>query len=158
MINDFKKLKHIYQSKHEHFLGVDFEFYKKWKWIIKLLVWLNREYISCEVFRKRYKVHKNLVVVGLKYAGKNVKRRTSGFAKEFIADHPNPKCVYCGCKLTNENATSDHIVPISDGGNNCQVNLMVCCKKCNNERGNLDFATYLRKKNIRFKNIKHPFV
>ena len=158
MIKDYKTLKHLYKSEHDHFLGVDFNFYKKYKWIIKLLVWLNSKYLSCEIFRKQYKIHKNLVVVGLKYDGKNVKRRTSGFAKEFIANHPNPKCVYCGSKLTDENATSDHIVPISDGGNNTQVNLMVCCKKCNNERGNMSFTTYLKKKNIRFKNIKHPFV
>jgi 5-methylcytosine-specific restriction endonuclease McrA len=158
MIKDIKKLKHLYRSTHDHYLGVDFEFYKKWKWIIKLLVRLNREYLSCEIFRKQYKVHKNLVVVGLKYAGKNVKRRTSGFAKEFIAGHPNPKCIYCGCKLTDENATSDHIVPVSEGGNNTQVNLVVVCKKCNNDRGNLDFKAFLKMRNPKFKNVRIPFI
>lgn len=157
-MEDIKKLKHLYQSTHDHFLGVDFDFYKKWKWLIKLLVWLNKEYISCEIFRKKYKAHNNLVVVGLKYGGKNVKRRTSGFAKEFIAGHPNPKCVYCGCKLTDENATSDHIIPVSEGGNNTQINLLVVCKKCNNERGNREFVEYLRLKNPKFKDVKVPFV
>jgi hypothetical protein len=56
-------------------------------------------------------------------------------------------------KLDKENATADHIIPISDGGNNCQVNLVVCCKDCNNERGNMDFNTYvsIKKKNIKGK-------
>ena len=47
----------------------------------------------------------------------------------------------------------DHIIPISDGGNNCQVNLVVCCKDCNNERGNMDFKTYIsiKKKNLKGK-------
>ena len=158
MVKSISKLKHLYKAKHDHFLGVDFEFYKKWKWIIKIMVWGNKEYIQCDIFRKKYKNHKNLVIVGLKYGGRNVKRRTSGFAKEFISGNTNPKCVYCGSKLTDDNATADHIIPISLGGNNTQVNLMVCCHNCNSERGNLPFLTYLRSKNVKFKDVKYPFV
>jgi 5-methylcytosine-specific restriction endonuclease McrA len=152
-MKDLKILKDLYKSKHEHFLSVDFEFYQKWKWIIKLIVFFNKEYIQCEVFRKKYKFHRRFVVVGLKWGGKNVKRRTSGFAKEFLQWSKNPKCIYCENPLTMENATSDHIIPISEGGNNTQVNLVVCCKDCNNERGNMDFKTYIsiKKKDIKFK-------
>lgn len=114
---------------------------------------LNKNYKSCEIFRKRYKLMNNFVVVGLKYNGKNVKRRTSGYAKEFINSHRNATCIYCDGKLTDRNATTDHIVPISLGGNNCQVNLIVCCKNCNNERGNLPFRNYLKIKNPLFKDL-----
>jgi 5-methylcytosine-specific restriction endonuclease McrA len=95
------------------------------------------------------------VVVGLKYSGKNVKRRTSGFAKEFISENKGMKCLYCENTLTEMNATADHIIPISEGGNNCQVNLVVCCNECNSERGNLDFRTYLSKKNKKYRNSKN---
>jgi 5-methylcytosine-specific restriction endonuclease McrA len=93
------------------------------------------------------------VVIGLKYNGKNVKRRTSGFAKEFLDENEGVNCIYCDTELHKENATADHIIPISDGGNNCQVNLVVCCKDCNNERGNMDFNTYvsIKKKNLKGK-------
>ena len=67
--------------------------------------------------------------------------------KEFIEHNKNASCVYCDNKLTVHNATADHIIPISDGGNNCQVNLVVCCKECNTERGNLEFSYYMSKKN-----------
>ena len=157
-MKDIKTLKNLYTSKHEHFLSVDFNFYQRWKWIIKLIMFLNKEYISCEIFRKKYKFHRRFVVVGLKWGGKNVKRRTSGFAKEFLQWSKNPKCIYCENSLTMENATSDHIVPISEGGNNCQVNLMVCCKDCNNERGNMEFNQYLKMKNPKYQNVKYPFV
>lgn len=145
-----KILRFIYTSEHPHFLSVDKDTYSKWKWIIKMAVFLNRNYKSCEIFRKKYKMMENFVVIGLKYNGKNVKRRTSGFAKEFLGDHKNSKCIYCDVKLNHHNATADHIIPISDGGNNCQVNLVVCCKDCNNQRGNMDFKTYLliKKKDI----------
>ncbi len=139
----FKILKFIYKAEHPHFLSVDKETYSKWSWIIKLTMRLNKGYKSCEIFRKKYKVMEDFVVIGLKYNGKNVKRRTSGFAKEFIDENLNADCIYCDKKLNKVNATADHIIPISEGGNNCQVNLVVCCKDCNNERGNMDFHTYM---------------
>jgi 5-methylcytosine-specific restriction endonuclease McrA len=131
---DFKKLKRIYLAKNEHFIKVDFAFYRKWKLVIKILVSFNKSYIPCEIARKKFKVHKDFIVIGLKWNGKNVKRRTIGFAKDFVNNNRNAKCIYCEKKLTLENATTDHIVPIADGGNNTQVNLMVCCQPCNSQR------------------------
>jgi CRISPR/Cas system Type II protein with McrA/HNH and RuvC-like nuclease domain len=152
-MNIIKVLKFILSSEHSHFISVDKKIYEKWKYPIILAVKLNKNYKSVEIFRKKFKLLEDFVVVGLKYNGKNVKRRTSGFAKEFIEKNEDTKCPYCDTKLTIENATADHIIPISEGGNNCQVNLVVCCKDCNNERGNLDFKYYLSKKNE--KKLKH---
>jgi len=148
----FKILKFIYKAEHPHFLSVDTETYSKWNWLIRISVNLNKNYKSCEIFRKKYKVMEDFVVIGLKYNGKNVKRRTSGFAKEFLDENEGANCIYCGTKLHKENATADHIIPISKGGNNTQVNLVVCCKDCNNERGNLDFNDYRALKNKKYKN------
>lgn len=150
----FTILKFLIKAKHEHFLSVDYKTYKRWKYLIKLTILLNKNYKSCEIYRKKFKSIKNLVVVGLKYSGKNVKRRTSGYAKDFINNHQNATCLYCGTKLDYNNATADHIIPISNGGNNTQVNLIVCCKTCNGERGNIEFRTYLSKKNRKYKDIK----
>jgi 5-methylcytosine-specific restriction endonuclease McrA len=146
-MNIFKVLRFILSSEHSHFISVDKKIYQKWKLLIILAVKLNKNYKSVEIFRKKFKILEDFVVVGLKYNGKNVRRRTSGFAKEFVEQHSNASCIYCDVKLTPENATADHIIPISNGGNNCQVNLVVCCKDCNNERGNLDFKYYLSIKN-----------
>jgi hypothetical protein len=146
-MNIFKVLRFILSSEHSHFISVDKKIYQKWKLLIILAVKKNKNYKSVEIFRKKFKILEDFVVVGLKYNGKNVRRRTSGFAKEFVEQHSNASCIYCDVKLTPENATADHIIPISNGGNNCQVNLVVCCKDCNNERGNLDFKYYLSIKN-----------
>lgn len=153
LMNIIKVLKFILSSEHAHFISVDKRLYKKWKYLIILAVKLNKNYKSVEIFRRKFKILEDFVVIGLKYNGKNVRRRTSGFAKEFVEQNKNAKCIYCDTKLTLENATADHIVPISNGGNNAQVNLVVCCKDCNNERGNLDFKYYLSLKNQ--KKLKH---
>lgn len=155
-MNIIKVLKFILSSEHSHFISVDKRIYKKWKYPIILAVKLNKNYKSVEIFRKKFKVLEDFVVVGLKYNGKNVRRRTSGFAKEFIEKNEDTKCPYCDTKLTIENATADHIVPISKGGNNAQVNLIVVCSECNNQRGDLDFNDYLRIKNPKYIKMKLP--
>ena len=48
----------------------------------------------------------------------------------------NNECQYCGKKMTNSEATLDHIVPKSKGGKNDFLNLVTCCKKCNHKKGN----------------------
>ena len=68
-------------------------------------------------------------------------------------ENKETSCVYCDVVLNESNATADHIIPISDGGNNCQVNLVVCCKNCNNQRGNLDFREFMRLKKRNYKNL-----
>lgn len=110
------------------------------------------------IFRSNYKFHKNIVIVGLKWNGKNVKRRTTGFAKEFLELHKKSKCIFCDKILTETNITTDHIIPLSKGGNNCQVNLIATCLKCNNERGNMDFYTYLRLKKPKYLSKKNIFI
>lgn len=153
-MNVFSIFLFLVKAKNNHFLSVNYNFYKKWKYLIKLSIILNKNYKSCEIFRSKYKLLKNFVVVGLKYNGKNVKRRTSGYAKKFINKNSNCKCIYCNVDLNEDNATADHIIPISNGGNNTQVNLIVCCVDCNGERGNMEFRKFLSLKNVKYKKIK----
>ena len=157
-MNLIKTLIFLATAEQPHFISVDSNTYKRWKYLIKIFVLINRHYKQCEIYRKKYKILNNFVVVGLKYSGNNVKRRTSGYAKEFVMSNRKVKCLYCDTSLTLENATADHIVPISNGGNNCQVNLIVCCKDCNAERGNLDFMYYLSRKNTKYSNEKRVFI
>ena len=157
-MRDLKELLFLLTSKHEHFLFVDYDFYKRWSFVIELLVRLNKRYKYCLIFRKGFKLYKDIVIVGLRWSGKNVKRRTTGFAKEYLDETKNPKCIYCNCKLTPTNATTDHIIPISKGGNNTQVNFIISCVKCNSERGDMEFYKYLRMKNNKFKNVKDIFL
>ena len=150
-MNIIKLIKFILKAEHPHFIYVSKKMWYKWGLIIKLSVLMNSNYKSCLIYRKKYKYMTDIVVVGLRWYGKNVKRRTSGFAKEFLKENSNVKCIYCSENLIDDNATTDHIIPISEGGSNAQINLVVTCFSCNNERGNADFYKYLKIKNPSYK-------
>jgi uncharacterized protein (TIGR02646 family) len=46
-------------------------------------------------------------------------------------------CKYCGCVLTKENRTIDHVIAkvLLHRGANDISNLVLCCKDCNNQKG-----------------------
>ena len=47
----------------------------------------------------------------------------------------NPFCILCGGKVTKENASCEHVIPISKGGTNHWYNLGLSHKECNQQRG-----------------------
>jgi hypothetical protein len=129
-----------------HFMYCELEDWNRWGFLLRIISLFKKDYIRCLIFRKKWKNKKNIVVLGLKNfnKNKNKKRRTSGWAKKWVSERIDPKCLYCSGDLTIQNATTDHIIPISKGGNNSQVNLVVCCKDCNLERGNLNFYKFYK--------------
>lgn len=46
-----------------------------------------------------------------------------------------PYCQWCGARLTNTTATTEHIVPLGRHGTNRIWNLALACQPCNNDRG-----------------------
>jgi hypothetical protein len=154
----FKMVAYLTKTRNDHFLYFTLDNYKKYRLLIPILLLFNKTYKKCKIFRKEYKYHKNIVVVGLKYYGRNVKRRTNGFAKSFLEENPDKNCPDCNSKLNDENINADHIIPISKGGNNTKLNLLACCKDCNEERGDADFYRYLYVKQPKYIEIKYPFI
>jgi len=59
ILSEIKQLISLFKSEHEHFLFVDYDFYKKWKYLIKFLINLNKNYKSCEIYRRKYKIYRN---------------------------------------------------------------------------------------------------
>lgn len=47
----------------------------------------------------------------------------------------DPYCYYCGCRLTLDDSTLDHAIPLSKGGTNEWSNLVLACYECNQDKG-----------------------
>ena len=74
--------------------------------------------------------------------------------KELIASKSDHKCCHCGKKVYfGYGATIEHFVPLSKGGTNRDINLVMLCKQCNEDKGNLiysprDYLEYLNEKDL----------
>ena len=51
-------------------------------------------------------------------------------------------CPYCMNQYPLSEATKDHINPKSRGGQTTQENIVLCCAKCNHEKGALTAEEY----------------
>ena len=56
------------------------------------------------------------------------------------------RCYFCGCRLTVNNRTIDHLIPLSRGGLNVLKNRVWCCNNCNNEKMDMTLMEYKRYK------------
>jgi hypothetical protein len=56
-----------------------------------------------------------------------------------LFDRDNWTCYYCGERVTEENATLDHYIPVSKGGDNSLDNLKTSCLICNSIKSGKTF-------------------
>ncbi len=90
------------------------------------------------------------VVRLLKYV--RLGRRKPPLSRTNILARDKLICQYCSLELSSKEATIDHIIPRSRGGDGSWKNLVCCCKKCNIKKG----SKTLREANMQL--IKAPFV
>lgn len=67
----------------------------------------------------------------------SIKRRLFDGAKK-------KPCFYCKNNLTFDDATIDHKVPRSKGGETSLENSVISCRKCNNKKGSTSFEDFLK--------------
>lgn len=106
------------------------------KQFVKPIIW-DDQFNSIDM-----NAHKEFTKEQLQKLGKqtnNVSRRInfSPDKKKLVYDRDGGKCALCGRPLVFEEATLDHIVPISRGGANEIDNLRITCSSCNNMKGQL---------------------
>lgn len=66
---------------------------------------------------------------------RNIKRRLSH-------NQTFSTCIFCGEVCPTIELTIEHIIPKAKGGDNRISNLALSCKKCNQDRGTLNFSEY----------------
>ena len=82
-------------------------------WIVRSARWETR--VPAVIMLKEYQKTKSIV----RMSKRNV----------FLRDRY--KCQYCGVHCSTDDATLDHILPISLGGKSTWLNLTTACKNCN---------------------------
>lgn len=71
-----------------------------------------------------------------------------------FASKSDNRCCHCGKKVfTGYGATVEHFIPISKGGTNRDINMVMLCEDCNQEKGNFiyrpdDYLLYLKQEHL----------
>lgn len=75
--------------------------------------------------------------------------------KHDIAQKSNEQCCHCGKKVYfGYGATIEHFIPLSKGGTNRNLNLVMLCKDCNSKKGDfiynpVDYLEYLNDEHLK---------
>jgi 5-methylcytosine-specific restriction endonuclease McrA len=66
-------------------------------------------------------------------------------------------CFYCKRRITKENRTIDHVFPKCWGGVSISINLVPCCKKCNEQKANMTQNQFIRWRKHSSQNAKAKY-
>lgn len=69
-------------------------------------------------------------------------------SKSFLAPYVHKPCPFCGVLMGEIGSdfwspTRDHLTPRSRGGSDCGSNIVICCKRCNEDKDNLTLLEWL---------------
>ena len=85
---------------------------------------------------------------GIDYDKRKMKMRRNNSTKAMLvvlfAGKKHKPCAYCGKRLILENASFDHVKPISRGGYDKPQNGAVSCKTCNSRKGSKTAGEFLQ--------------
>lgn len=96
------------------------------------------EYYDDEIIRSEKQQWRMPAVAMLRHQA-DTRTRTKLFnvpTKKAVLVRDNFECQYCGCKLTMNTGTRDHVHPLSKGGKNTLSNVVAACKPCNGKKDN----------------------
>ncbi len=68
---------------------------------------------------------------------RRIPRQMRAISRKNILMRDQHTCQYCCREFGAGDLTLDHVVPRSRGGNNTWENLVACCLRCNNRKGDL---------------------
>lgn len=54
-------------------------------------------------------------------------------------------CAYCGCRIVYNEMQIDHVVPIYNGGEDTENNMLPACRSCNHYKGTSSLGAFRNK-------------
>lgn len=57
------------------------------------------------------------------------------FSRKNVYIRDGGSCMYCGKKVSLSSFTFDHVTPKCKGGKTCWTNIVICCMRCNSQKG-----------------------
>ncbi|MGA2482190.1 MAG: HNH endonuclease [Candidatus Acidiferrales bacterium] len=68
-------------------------------------------------------------------AYRHIPQQSRALSRKNILLRDRNTCQFCGSVFPSSELTLDHVLPRSRGGRSCWENLVACCYRCNNTKG-----------------------
>jgi 5-methylcytosine-specific restriction endonuclease McrA len=136
-----------------------FTFFTKISWQRAIILLLEGKAVSLKdskrIVRNATKTFEIIVpeVIQLIKAIRSLFKGKVPYSKRNVFLRDNYTCAYCGCKVSSELATVDHVIPKSQGGRSTWENCVTSCRDCNGTKA--DRTPTQAKMMIKF--IKKPY-
>jgi 5-methylcytosine-specific restriction endonuclease McrA len=66
------------------------------------------------------------------------------FTRKNVYIRDQGHCMYCGKKVSLSQFTFDHVIPRCQGGKSCWTNVVICCYRCNAQKGRKSLDKFKR--------------
>lgn len=90
---------------------------------------------NAEVHSEKSSYQVPSVIALMRYITLPQRGRLVSLTKRNLMLRDKCECQYCSHGLRTDNATIDHVLPVSRGGKNTWKNTVLSCKPCNNTKG-----------------------
>lgn len=75
----------------------------------------------------------------------NARRRLTKSERMKILKKTDGHCAYCGCRIVYNEMQIDHVVPIYNGGEDTESNMLPACRSCNHYKGTSSLGAFRHK-------------
>lgn len=76
---------------------------------------------------------------------RNARHRLSKSERKKILEKTDGHCAYCGCRIIYNEMQIDHVIPIYNGGEDTESNMLPACRSCNHYKGTSSLGAFRHK-------------
>ena len=86
--------------------------------------------------RSQIEVHPIIAIKGRSYGSARMSHTVPTLTRRKLIRRDRGLCAYCGLRFKDDELTTDHVRPVSKGGQHVWTNVLSACKGCNSAKGN----------------------
>lgn len=75
----------------------------------------------------------------------NARHRLTKSERMKILKKTDGHCAYCGCRIVYNEMQIDHVIPIYNGGEDTESNMLPACRSCNHYKGTSSLGAFRHK-------------
>jgi hypothetical protein len=85
--------------------------------------------------RSQIDIHPIIAIKGRSHGSGRISHSVPTLTRRKLIRRDRGLCAYCGLRFKDDELTTDHVIPVSKGGQHVWTNVLSACKGCNSAKG-----------------------